>query len=329
MFLSKNTQIDAIDLKEFDLPVMEGYSVEEAGDIQAFTEFHEDMVTVFESMHEADMKEIELRKEHGGVELDAINETVLESFQPVMEGANDSVWERLMGTVKRLWAKLREWLKSVGANVAGLVESGKKFASSHEKEIMVNIREGKLDSVEKEMYKYNDAQLDSFMGPFGKYTSTVHTKINVGGTKDFEDNETNYYTKLRQELSGISTKEGFKEAVIRQMRSDKKETVKVKDFVKTALTVLKNGNSAKSIRSIQAEMDKSFAAEIKMINELKKISDKNMVTVCNKRISAVSGCMNICTSYVNIWKDVCRERNSAYKAVLVTAASARSSKKEA
>lgn len=329
MFLSKNTQVDVIDLKEFDLPVLEGYAFEDAGDIQAYTEFHEDMVGVYEAMHNADMQEIELRKEHGGVALESINEAVLESFMPVMEGANDSVWEKMITSIKRLWAKLQAWLKSARTRLESLIQNGREFATQHEQQIMTNIREGKLDKVEREMYRYKDSVIDQVSSPFVSYNHIIHTKLNTSQDKDFEDIDATFYQKLRNDLSGVATADKFREAVRKTMRSEQKEKVLVKDVAKDFLKVIKDGNSIKSLKSIEATMNKEFAAEIKEIQSYKTKDNKGMVDVCRKRMGVVQGCMNICTTYVREWQTICEERERTYVSVLTTAAAARTPKKEA
>ena len=102
---------------------MEGYT-ENGGDMVALEEALQDMHSVIESMHEHEMAAIECAHKirQGGNE-----ESIRESYAPVMKNAIKNVYDKLVEMLKKLWAKLKGYFKNVVRFFDGLVLSGKKF----------------------------------------------------------------------------------------------------------------------------------------------------------------------------------------------------------
>ena len=121
--------------QNYDIQVMEGYDVEAGGDAAAHQEFVQEMVGVYQAMHAMDMAEIELRRNNGGVALESCTEG-MEEFEAVQEASVQSIVTKVKDALKKLWAKIKGFFKSIRKYFDYLFMSGKDFVKKYQTEII-------------------------------------------------------------------------------------------------------------------------------------------------------------------------------------------------
>lgn len=314
---------------DFDIQVMEGYDVEAGGDAAAHQEFVQEMVGVYEAMHAMDMAEIELRRNNGGVALESCTEG-MEEFEAVQEASVQTITTKVKEALKKLWAKIKGFFKSIRKYFDYLFMSGKDFAKKYQTEIVKAAAKAD-DSFEFKMYKFDDAKIDDVDGAklYEKaYALVAATLVEAGKQRvdinqiDNEALEKAVYSNYRKFIVGGSgdaedfSKEAF--AYFRSGAEDEsdKEEVKpgqISGFVK----ILTTSKTQSSLDKMERAMDKSFKDVLKQIEGLEKdaVKAENEVAikVCSKLATAFEKCQSIASTFVRIWQQAVKDRANAYK----------------
>ena len=318
--LGKGNQYNSF--TDIEVPVMEGYDVETAGDAYAHQEFVQDMVSVYEAMHTADMAEIELRRNNGGVALESCT-VGIDDFEAVTESAISNVGQRLKAALQKLWAKIKGFFKSIRKYFDYLFMNGKDFAKKYQTDIIKAIARADSD-FEIEMYQYDNAKIDgiSSVNPY----ETAEKVIAAHGAAIAEyDNDTmddKIYTTYRKQLvGGKGDKSDFSEdafAYFRKGATDAadKSTInagEIQDFVR----ILINEKASKELTKMENAMNKAFAKQIKEVDKLISAQAKEekteAVKTTTKVVTAFENCQSIANTFIRIWQAAIKERAGAYK----------------
>ena len=303
-----------------DIPVMEGYDVEAGGDAAAHQEFVQEMVSVYEAMHAADMAEIELRRNNNGVALESCTEG-LDEFEAVQESAVSGVYEKIKAALRKLWAKIKGFFKSVRKYFDYLFMDGKDFAKKYQTEIIRAAAKAD-DTFEFKMYKFDDSKIDDVnAGIYDKALKAVSANLDIAN-KDNEAIEKDILKPFRKSIVGGSgDKEDFSTDAFAFFRSggesdaDKVE-VKAAD-ISTFVKVLTTSKTKSALDKMEREMDKSFRNIIKKYDDMEREAAKNdktdSVKFASKTASAFESCQSIATTFVRIWHQAVKDRASAYK----------------
>ena len=305
-----------------DVPVMEGYDVEAGGDAAAHQEFVQEMVSVYEAMHAADMAEIELRRNNNGVALESCTEG-LEEFQVVQESAVSGVYEKIKAALKKLWAKIKGFFKSVRKYFDYLFMDGKDFAKKYQTEIIKAAAKAD-DTFEYKMYKFDDNKIDNTKAEiYDKAYRLVTGSLNISD-KDNDAIEKDILKPFRKSIlndSGSGDKEDFSKDAFAFFRSGgetdaDKEEVKAGD-ISRFVKVLTSTKTKSALDKMEREMDKNFRNMIKKYDDMErdaaKADNTQSVKYASKMASAFESCQSIATTFVRIWHQAVKDRASAYK----------------
>ena len=318
--LGKGNQTNSF--TDIEVPVMEGYDVETAGDAYAHQEFVQDMVSVYEAMHTVDIAEIEVRKNNGGVALESCT-TGIEEFQAVTESAFSSVGQRLKAALQKLWAKIKGFFQSIRKYFDYLFMNGKDFAKKYQTDIVKAVARAD-GNFKVEMYDYDNAKIDgvSSVNLYGTADKIIGAAGDAIATFDAETMATKIYDAFRKDIvGGNGSKEDFAENVHAYFRkgakdaSDKKE-IKA-DAVQGFIKVLMDDKASKELTKMENEMNKAFAKQIKEIDKLEKEfakeGDTSEIKVTTKMVSAFESCQAIANTFIRMWQGAIKERAGAYK----------------
>lgn len=329
--------------QNYDIQVMEGYDVEAGGDAAAHQEFVQEMVGVYQAMHAMDMAEIELRRNNGGVALESCTEG-MEEFEAVQEASVQSIVTKVKDALKKLWAKIKGFFKSIRKYFDYLYMSGKDFAKKYQTEI-IKAAARVDESFDFKMYKFDDAKIDDVDGAklYEKAYLLVCAALVEGHKNNVDvdkvDNETlekTIYATYRQFILGGGSgdaddfsKEAF--AFFRNGAEDEsdKEEIKGSDipgFVK----ILTNSKTQSSLDKMERAMDKSFKDVLKQVDTMEKDAVKAentlAIKVCSKLATAFEKCQSIASTFVRIWQQAVKDRASSYKQACMKVMSHRNKK---
>lgn len=307
---------------DIDVPVMEGYDVETAGDAYAHQEFVQDMVGVYEAMHTADMAEIEVRKNNGGVALESCT-TGLEEFEAVTESAVSSVAQKLKTALQKLWAKIKGFFKSIRKYFDYLFMNGKDFAKKYQTDIVKAVARADAD-FKHEMYQYDNAKIDgvSSVNPYEKAEKIIASHGAVIADYDTDTMTEKIYDTYRKQLVGGSgDKADFTEDTFAYFRkgatsaSDKDEVNA--DLITSFIKILIDDKASKELTKMENAMNKAFAKQIKEVEKLEKEQAKDGNTTAikstSKVVTAFEGCQAIANTFIRMWQGAIKERAGAYK----------------
>lgn len=322
---------------------MEGYT-ENGGDMVALEEALQDMHSVIESMHEHEMAAIQCEHKirQGGNE-----ESIRESYAPVMENAIKNVYDKLVEMLKKLWAKLKGYFKNVVRFFDGLVLSGKKFVQKYKKDL-----EGlSLSGFEYKMYKWDNAKLSS-NADVETYTSKVEQAIEKVApikTSIFAEVEEHNKTltdkkdKILNEIRGSFVGGGSVDAedyaeklfgYFRGGADNKSDLEEVPVDIHTIIRVLEEDKMLTTLKKAQTDCDKVFSKYIKNLEDQRKtynaVSTKDhnseevklqkaMASCYTKTISIFNEGQAIAQTFLTAWKTAVSERNRQYKGAAVAA----------
>ena len=304
-----------------DIPVMEGYDVETGGDAAAHQEFVQDMVAIYESMHAADMAEIELRRNNDGVALESCT-VGLEEYQVVQESAVNSVYEKIKAALKKLWAKIKGFFKSVRKYFDYLFMDGKDFAKKYQTEIVKAVARAD-ESFEFKMYDFDDNKIDKVdAGLYEKALKAVTANASGIADKDTQAIDKDILTPYRKSIVGGSGDKGdFAKAAFAFFRngaeseSDKK-AIRVGD-ISGFINTLTTSQTKSALDKMEKAMDDSFRKMIKSFEDMEtralKDEDKAIIKYAPKMATAYESCQSIATSFIRIWHQAVKDRASAYK----------------
>ena len=318
--LGKGNQYNSF--TDIEVPVMEGYDVETAGDAYAHQEFVQDMVSVYEAMHTADIAEIELRKNNGGVALESCT-TGIEEFEAVTESAISNVGQRLKAALQKLWAKIKGFFKSIRKYFDYLFMNGKEFAKKYQTDIVKAVARADAD-FEVEMYEYDNAKIDGVASVNPYETAEKVIAAHGAAIADYDNDtleEKVYETYRKQLAGGKGAKEDFNEEVFAYFRkgatdaADKKtiNAGEVQGFVK----ILMDDKASKELTKMENAMNKAFNKQIKDVDKLinAQAKDENSVAIksTTKVVTAFESCQAIANTFIRLWQAAIKERAGAYK----------------
>lgn len=320
---------------DFDVPVMEGYDVETAGDAYAHQEFVQEMVGVYEAMHTADMAEIEVRKKNDGVALESCTEGV-EEYETVTESAYSNVGQRLKAALQKLWAKIKGFFQSIRKYFDYLFMNGKDFAKKYQTDIVKAI--ARADGEFKvEMFKYDNSKLDGVSGVdlYGSADKVIRAAGDKIADYDAETMNKEIYSKLRKDIVGGSgDKDAFAEDTFAYFRSgaknaDDKTEVKA-DAISGFIKVLMDDKASKELSKMETAMNKAFAEQIKNVDKvtatLAKEGNTAEIRIVSKTVSAFESCQAIANTFIRMWQTAVKERAGAYKTACMKVMSYRAKK---
>lgn len=315
---------------DFDIQVMEGYDVEAGGDAAAHQEFVQEMVGVYEAMHAMDMAEIELRRNNGGVALESCTEGI-EEFEAVQEASIQTITTKVKEALKKLWAKIKGFFKSIRKYFDYLFMNGKDFAKKYQTEIIKAVAKAD-DSFEFKMYKFDDAKIDDVDGAklyekayslvAGTLVEAHKQRVDINQV-DNEALEKSVYSNYRRFILGGGSgdaedfsKEAF--AFFRNGAEDESDKEEIKPSQITGFVkILTTSKTQTNLDKMERAMDKSFKDIIKQIEGLEKeaVKAENEVAikVCSKMATAFETCQSIASTFVRIWHQAVKDRAAAYK----------------
>lgn len=324
---------------------MEGYT-ENGGDMVALEEALQDMHSVIESMHEHEMAAIECAHKirQGGNE-----ESIRESYAPVMENAIKNVYDKLVELLKKLWAKLKGYFKNVIRFFDSLILDGKKFVKKYKKDL----ERLSLSGFEYPMYKWDNSKL-SANTDVETYTSKVGDAIskvvgtNVSGLasgletqiKSLTDNKEKILNTLRGSFVGQGPvdSEDYAEKLFAYFRggaTDKSDIEEVPVDIHTIIRTLEEDKMLTTLKKAAADCDKVFNNKIKEMEKErtefnKSVTDKgsdseqgkiakSLASYKQKEISIFNEGQAIAQTFLTAWKTAVTERNRQFKGAAVAA----------
>lgn len=324
-------------LNDFDIQVMEGYDVEAGGDASAHQEFVQEMVCVYEAMHAMDMAEIELRKNNGGIALESCTDGV-DEFEAVQEAAVNGITTRIKESLKKLWAKIKGFFKSIRKYFDYLFMNSKDFAKKYQTEIIKAA--AKADGTfEFKMYDFDDTKIDDVKGAqlYDKANSLIYADIDSIGGYDSAALEKNIYAPYRKFVlgnSGSGEAENFTKEAFKFFRngaedeSDKKE-IKASD-TSNFIKILTSTKTDSALDKMEKAMDKEFKDILKKIDDIEKKAansgNSQTIKTASKLSTAFEKCQSIATTFVRIWHQAVKDRASAYKQACMKVMSHRNKK---
>lgn len=309
---------------DFDIQVMEGYDVEVGGDAAAHQEFVQEMVCVYEAMHSMDMAEIELRKNNGGIALESCTDGI-DEFEAVQEATLNNITTKIKDSLKKLWAKIKGFFKSIRKFFDYLFMNGKDFAKKYQTEIIKAAARAD-DSFEFKMYKFDDSKIDDVAGIqlYEKANKLIYGDVTTIGGYDTETLEKKIYAPYRKAILGSSASgdaEDFSKEAFGFFRNgadgeSDKEEIKASEagrFIK----ILTSNKTDSALDKMEKAMDKSFKDIIKNIEDGEKkaaeAQNADVIKTSSKLATAFEKCQSIATTFIRIWHQAVKDRAGAYK----------------
>lgn len=344
---------------EYELPVVEGYSAEANGNIDACIEGFDDQLAIIESMHALDMAEIEYGRKikalrESGAEEEEIEEEE-EKLEKVTEGAIKDIFAKIKNFILKLWAKIKEFFKNVVRFFDGLFLSGKKFAEKYKAELN-KVNEVEIENsynIGKEVEGYGSV-FKKAMGfsEFKDFVSDIEDGIKKAqAAKDdtaaydelqkeldeFKDSEVNILDMTRGALVGKNsvTSDNFATELFKYFRDGKDYETTFKAKVSDAVDWLINKNMSNDVKAIQSESDNMFKAALSHISILEKtvanVDDRIAqygTKAANILSSVVSKSQSVANSAINAWKTAISAKTTLSKQICTKALSKKNKKED-
>lgn len=338
--LESNTSYD------YDLPVFEGYTEEAAGGVLACAEAHEDMTSVYEAMHSIAMIELAMEQDVNGV-----NEASLEI---AMEGAVKNVFTRIIEMFKKLWAKLKNFFKSILMRVDAVFKGNAEFAEKYIPKLEALRDSGKGKNFKMEMYPYPN--VDNKVAATGYKTakSTIldkfTDKVSMSNADATNEEKYNAANNILNSLNNnkVEILDAVRGKLINSSRVGSEDfgtkceeyfrgTKKISTYLEASSIedVLKNSDSKNTIKDAFSSMETLFSEEVSRLEKLsselddkKDKADYNFKTkFLAKKYSIhaelIKASATIATKCFNVWKSCYNERCREYKKYVVKALTAK------
>lgn len=332
-----------------DVPAMEGYNIH-GGDFVALEEAMEDMTGVIEAIHTHDMAELQCEKEVRALQESYADEDeiqqVQENYAVIMEGAMKDMYERLINTLKKLWAKIKGYFANVVRFFDGLIKSGKDFVKKYEKQLY----DLDLAGYEYKMFNWDEARL-SASTDVSNYPQKVTAVLApyVGGTgsasdveakaKGLTDKKEEILNKVRGSFVGKGSVEAsdFNEELFgffRNGASNKDDRDDRKVEIGKIINTLKEDKMVTALKKAESQVNKAFSEQIKELTKHRDNASKQVpshgdsehgkllkayASFNSRKISIFTDAQSIALTFVRAWKDAVVARNREYKAVAVAA----------
>lgn len=317
--------------------VAENYSIENDGHLLAVQEAYEDLSDIMEEMADTNAAAVDAYVEGRN---NGAPEAAMESFNAtVMEGFLGNMKDKLVNTLKKMWAKVKAFFKSALQYFNALWMSGKKFAEKYEDEIKEAASEldGKLKI---KMYKYDSSKLPDVANVFTKTTEvfannlgdiTLSNKFENG---QFKANSSSSAKKLAIEKvcsefggSGAKTTDQMIKAIKKAVHSGKEnpETVTITSSdVDEMLKVLQDDAIVDDCEEAAKDADDKFKEEIDKLETLRDEQtdkkgderDNNGIAKAKVMLSAFIAAKDVAMKIFSVYKSLVGERESAYKSAV-------------
>lgn len=344
IFSSKNEVYD------IDVPVIEGYSSEVNGNMDACIEAFDDQLAVIEAMHALDIKEIALENkikelEEEGASEEEIDE-VKEELEEVTEASVKEIWNRILAMLKKLWAKITAFFNSIVAHFDAMFKSSKEFAAKYEKKVTKDAFDFKCyDWAKADLDKQGDLIASAITGAYNEIERVANyigskTKEQIENDKEItdlisEDGKKDFYNGLRSDLVGKKVDaDDFADEVFEKLHGGDKNSkeerkVKAADYIK----YLKEGKVSDAVKKVKNATDSSFKNYIAKIDKMGKEAEKATkdadgkpssdgtarASYISKLSSLFSSSKAIVNQYTNMWKSAASERDRAARAIVLRA----------
>ena len=231
----------------------------------------------------------------------AVNESA-GAAEVVLEGVLGNTVGKLKDGLRKLWAKIKAWFKSVTKTFSLMFAKGKDFVKKYKKEILEKPAAGfKYDghiwtidagnTKATALLKAIDGTLGAVLNDAAKVTTGDFTsdidaakKADASGiAKEFDQAEIK--EKLIEKLgatlgSGVNEMSEIKEKLQEAYRGNKDETEEIKDFGKMSRGALidlieKTDKNSKVVTDVEKEVDKQFNESLKALSKFEAALGKS------------------------------------------------------
>ena len=265
-------------------PTNEGYSFEYGGleRVQDLMEADTTAISMAENVEEVRVcniiHEANMRMKNGDVSGHML---LMESAEELSEATIKSVFDAIIGAIKKAWARVKEVMKSIIAYFSG---SGSNKESQDKAKSVISSTDFNVAGLEFEGYKYNLEQFDALKS-YKDMIREVNSKFNNVEKSVIEAKDDTSYKKASDELNVNNSIETFdqiikigygcifkdiKDHLYTKLRGSKE---KVKIIVNKELcdkTINGYNEATSRIKTISIELDKMYTETIKYVEEAKK-----------------------------------------------------------
>lgn len=334
---------------DIDLPVYEGYGLENCEYMNIFTEAFEDDLDVIEAMHSYDMAEIlgnrkiksviesksESDEDYNPEEDEEIGE-LKEELQTTLEAEGEKAKGKFVEAVKKVWAKIKAFFQGVVRFFKNLGLSSKEFAARNKKYM------AQLDTNLKftqRMYKWNHNTLltdipksvtdvskfitDLQKTLVSKLANNDLTKEQVEKVKDVMNNYSKSHSDIfRGSVVGKDkvSSEDFSAEFAAYCRGKEKVDISVtKDTVVNFMSILEQTDKKiTDINNMEKVIDNQYKTIIRETNALKfeyEVSGAKLGLI-KKYNSIVNEHSQLTLSVIRKWSSAIQSCANDYKAVI-------------
>ena len=344
---------NTITKNEIELPVYEGYGLENSEYMNIFTEALEDDLAVIEAMHGYDMAEILGNRKINGViesksaenvdykpeEDEEIGE-LKEELQTTLEAEGEKAKSKFRQGVEKVWAKIKAFFASVVRFFKNLGTTSKEFLGKNKKYIN-NIKSDL--SFEYEMYNWNIVRLTAEVGNNLKKTNSSiedlqkqtiarmndrFTDEDVAQMVDKLNTLSEHYSDLFRGTVVGETKvsaEEYSDKLFNYFRGEnarkdgkKPATITKAEIAKFVGFLEKADTQISNLNSVEKEISNKYKDIINTTNGLKfehEASGKKLGLI-RKYNNVVNGYSQLVTSTIRTWASAVQACANDYKVVI-------------
>ena len=323
----------------YNIPVVEGYSLETCGHMDAAIESFSDDLAVMEAMHAYDLAEIEgLRKISTLREAGEETEDEEEELKETLESKGSELKAKIKDKLQKLWAKVKAFFASVKRYLLGLFQHGEKFVKANEKAIKA--AENANISFEVTSYKYKWDDLLSDPKTLTKSAEDLLNKIKGMELKDTDKDDINKqpttkerfkkhydddYEDYLKKMYGSTDEDDRETKLFNMVRGDGAKvngkstyTIKSSDLSTLKNFLLKAKTSRAYVDEVSGKLDKAFSSAISDIDKVRdeKNSASTAYYVLNLRSTTLSKISTDINAYMNAWSKGIKEASGVAQTIL-------------
>jgi hypothetical protein len=272
----------------FDVPVIEGYDVEDNGDLIALQESYDDQLRIIQSLHAIDTEVIDFKSEYDSLKESASEyelETFVEEREAVLEASFKDAWEKVKQFFQNLWAKLKSFILTAVRYFDKYFRSSKTFIEKYENDL----KKLNLNGFKFKMFEYTNLETNHFTSYKDSrevkklYDLVFSTATNEnlieelrGAVRSTKETREEYLNGRRGQMFNKSflTPDEYRRELYAFFRNgaespeDRKEIpVNIDDVI----SGLKNTSSLKkNIEELQKVVNKDFAEVLRDVEALRK-----------------------------------------------------------
>lgn len=321
-----------------DIPVLEGYDTEVEGHLIDIEESFEDQLALNESLFNLDMIEIGCKQDIKYLQ-ESDQEHLIsartEKFEAVQESAIKDAFAKIKEMWKKMIAKLKAFLTSIGAKINAITMDNKKFASKYSYV---------TGEVKVECYEYSPAVISQGSENLSAKVAKVISGLAEGKTIA-EYVKSSGVEKVKDRMKYISDE---KDKLLNGFRADlvgyKGSYISGSDYGKMLFKAMREGSSVKRERTISAsdalqylggstalkgiktsmkELPKVLEKELQGITNLDNAFKEDQKELKTAAVSFVSKCTEIsnvlrgyCMTYLQYAKAAANEEANLNKQVV-------------